>query len=351
MNDRTYKNIHADLDRLLDSQSKIKRLELTAHSKLAFFSDLHLGDGKGCDNIAHNEQILALALNYYKDAGFALVLAGDIEELWQFSLKSILHRYGNTIIHLLNAFGPQRLIRIFGNHDIRWHKKIDSNPLHVLDDTAYEAIHLDDWILVTHGHQGSRLTWLKILMRILLVRGFRLIEPTARRLGYGNISAPQSQIPRDREKAIYQWAKKNRRLVICGHTHRAIFASQHYIRWLEEQIRDIAAKLEDLPDGHPDSHALQELLLHYESEWRTEKKRGRDYAALEEDDTEVMPCYFNIGSGLYRRGITCIEIENGLIRLVKWSSENGTTAEKSRQLLWNERSLAELKNKIVKSMQ
>ncbi|MBN1559846.1 metallophosphoesterase family protein [candidate division KSB1 bacterium] len=342
-----YKDIHAGLDALLDN-SRVKQLALTPDSKFVLLSDLHLGNGKRCDNIANNEEVLALALQYYHKLGFSVILAGDVEDLWQFSLKSILGRYGDTIIERLNAFGPQRLMRIYGNHDIRWRK--NSNfPLKVMDDTAYEGIRLDDWIIITHGHQGCGARLLLVLLKTMLVRAFRLVEPLALALGWGNITAPQSQIPRDREKAIYKWAKKNRKLVICGHTHRAIFAARHYVRWLEEQIRDLAAKLQALPDDHPDIFELQKLLVNYESEWRTEKKRGRDYAALEENDAEVIPCYFNIGSALYRRGITCIEIENGVIRLVKWSSEKGIAVEKSRQLLWNECSLAELKTRIVQS--
>ena len=47
------------------------------------------------------------------------------------------------------------------------------------------------------------------------------------------------------------------------------------------------------------------------------------------------PCYFNAGCGLFREGITCIEIEEDEIRLAKWhhvprAANNVSIYEKDR---------------------
>ena len=48
-----------------------------------------------------------------------------------------------------------------------------------------------------------------------------------------------------------------------------------------------------------------------------ERLKAREIASIERDGNP-RPCYFNCGCGLYRDGITALEIENDQIRLVKW---------------------------------
>lgn len=61
---------------------------------------------------------------------------------------------------------------------------------------------------------------------------------------------------------------------------------------------------------------------------------------------EPLPCYFNTGSGLYRKGITNIEIKRDKIRLIKWKSDNSLSLEERRIKLWEDGSLSDFKEKI-----
>jgi len=79
--------------------------------------------------------------------------------------------------------------------------------------------------------------------------------------------------------------------------------------------------------------------LHYE------EKMLRNYNRVVKKGTPL-PCYFNTGCGLYKKGITNIEIEGDKIRLIKWQNDNSLTPEKRRKELWDEKSLSEIMKKI-----
>jgi len=71
-----------------DDEQNVKKLPLNINDKYALFSDLHLGDGGKVDNFFHNEETMRLALKYYKNSGYSIILLGDVEELWQFQQSS-----------------------------------------------------------------------------------------------------------------------------------------------------------------------------------------------------------------------------------------------------------------------
>jgi len=78
-------------------EQSIKKLPLNINDKYALFSDLHLGDGGKVDNFVHNEETMRLALKYYKNNGYSIILLGDVEELWQFNFIKIRNRYDKSI--------------------------------------------------------------------------------------------------------------------------------------------------------------------------------------------------------------------------------------------------------------
>ena len=90
-------------------------------------------------------------------------------------------------------------------------------------------------------------------------------------------------------------------------------------------------------------------MQHHKSELFTEQKCRRDYDYFEDNDGKPIPCYFNIGSGLYRQGFTCIEIEKGVIRLIKWSNEDGISELERRKKLWDELKISDLKESVISS--
>lgn len=210
----------------------VKQLPLDGASRYAIFSDLHLGDGGSSDNSAHNESTLQCALEHYQHSDYSVILAGDIEEFWQFDLAEIRERYDNTVYDAFQSLPPGRIHRVYGNHDLEWAGL--SDPTVREGDThrwATEVIRLGDHVLIAHGHQEGRLSGKNAWISRFAVRLFRYVEPFARWLGWGNKAATLSRVPKSRERTYYQWAKAAKVILICGHTHRAFFASRsHYDR-------------------------------------------------------------------------------------------------------------------------
>lgn len=302
----------------------------TADKKYVLMSDLHLGDGGDADDMRDNAETLTTALDHYKNEGYSLILLGDIEEFWQFDLEAIVKQYIDTIYMRMKDFGDDRIYRLFGNHDYEW--KAFEDPITNYPEEregASEALKLKDKkgipkIILLHGHQGSLESDKKSWSSRFWVRMFAKVENMAKWLGlYGHPSATKSQIAKDYERIFYEWAKKNKLIIICGHSHRAIFASLSYVDRLERQKKKLQEKVLGIRDSADDDgkkvkiNKIVKEIDDIHKKIMDERAKGRDI-----DPTETrrapLPCYFNTGCGLYTDGITCIEIDNGEIRLVEW---------------------------------
>jgi len=206
-----------------------------------------------------------------------------------------------------------------------------------------------DDILLVHGHQGDRVCDKYIWLSSFISRCLKSVVPFAKAFfNYENRSATKSQIPKSREKLYYNWAKENKAILICGHTHNAIFASRSYYWWLKEQI-EIKEKELEKKQCSKDKFKINKLSKKIEkqkSELLDEERRGRKYNRITAKGEEPLPCYFNTGCGLYRTGITNIEIEGDKIRLIKWKRNNSLLIEKRRKVLWKEESLSELRKEL-----
>jgi UDP-2,3-diacylglucosamine pyrophosphatase LpxH len=304
----------------------------TAGQKYVMMSDIHLGDGGPADDLHHNERVLLDVLCHYSRAGYTLLLLGDIEEFWQFDLEAIVRRYNDSVYAALREFGDQRAYRIFGNHDREW-GGLEDPARQDGKKTLYaaEAIKLKDSggsirFLLVHGHQGSidadKLAW----MSRFFVRLFKLVEPAAKWLGlYGDPSATKSQIPGDYERTMYAWAKAHQVILICGHTHRAIFASKSYAERLLDRIT--ALRSENVAGRAPREIVRQNIddIVELRGQLRDEEKKGRVIEPVERVG-EPLPCYFNTGCATYTNGITAIEISDSEIGLVKWNKNNSGPA-------------------------
>ena len=299
-------------------------LPLDGNNKYAVMSDVHLGDGGQADNFHHNEQALMTSLKYYRDKNYSLVLLGDIEDLWQFDLEKILDRYGSSIYKLIRTFPPGQVHRVFGNHDSEWGAPPDpirNEPgksqgapegLKLVDGTGKPCIFL------VHGYQGTTESDKYAWISRFAVRALAPVEWIGRLVGIegaANPSSPDSQVPDNFEVIRYSWAKKKRLLLICGHSHRAMFASKPWSTYLREQIARLNAQIQTAP-GIPETEKLYAELILRNDQLREERERGRDVEPL---DSQPKPCYFNTGCCVYAKGPTCIELESGQIRLVKWT--------------------------------
>jgi UDP-2,3-diacylglucosamine pyrophosphatase LpxH len=300
----------------------------TKGRKYAILSDIHLGDGRDADDFHGNEPVLLAALDHYRDQGYALILLGDIEELWQFDLWPIVERYGSTIYAKVREFGDERVYRVFGNHDHEWGGYEDPTKASSKQPgLADEVLKLKDGngdqrLLLVHGHQGSIESDKYAWFSRFFVRLFKGIEPIAKLSGlYGHSSATKSQVTKDYERTLYAWAKRNRVILICGHSHRAIFASKSYADMLLDKIAELRAENTMSRTRKSTRRDIYRKIARLEKQWEDEKEKGR---VIEPPDpgAEPLPCYFNCGCGLYTDGITTIEIADDEIKLVKWGRDD-----------------------------
>ncbi len=258
-------------------------------AKIIIFSDQHKGNGTWADDFKACSKNYCAALNQYNSQGYTLINMGDSEELWKFRMNDIVKVHHETFVAEA-AFHPNRYIKTFGNHDITWKNKLDVSmhfkdyfkmPLPVYEGIVLRHQHkktnLD--ILLTHGHQGDRMsdnnalsTWLVAHIWMPVQRYLR-INPNSPRTDFN--------LRNQHNKMMYEWsaAQKNL-LLITGHTHQPVFASGKYFNHPSNNI----------PTGLPgEAHK---------------------------------PTYFNSGCCCLNDGdITGIEIADGFIRLIKWYDE------------------------------
>lgn len=252
------------------------RLPLGDRSKYILFSDCHRGTGTGNDDFLKNQHLYFAALQYYYKQNFTYIELGDGDELWENrSFDRILEIHSNAFWLLSQFYYQKRLYFIYGNHDM-----VKQNPaFSALKCNAYycdakrcylplfpnltfqSGIILSDKnhkkdIYLTHGHQADFLnSTLWKSSRFLVRYIWRPLE----RIGFSNpTSAARNHTKKQKiEERLTRWAKAENHILITGHTHRPMLG------------------------------------------------------------TKESP-YFNTGSCVHPRCITCIEIEHRCLTLVKW---------------------------------
>lgn len=277
-------------------------LPLMNNSKYVIFSDCHRGTGSVNDNFLKNEFIFQAALKYYYNLDFTYIELGDGDELWENRLfEPIKEMHAETFELMSKYYNSDRFYSVYGNHDIVKRNKVNSDKFCTLyyceksfcrknlfsGITFYPGIILDDCdgkknIYLTHGHQADFMNSTMWPLSRFLVRyvwrPFELLgipDPTS--------AAKNNTRKSKTEQCLSNWAKKNNRLLITGHTHRPVM-------------------------GDKDSP------------------------------------YFNTGSCVSPCGITCIEIEQRCIRLIKWflNTDSNLTVSVKKSRLGSEISIDKL---------
>ncbi len=264
--------------RLSEVFASAKTIPFTSEDRIVFFCDVHRGDNSWADEFARNELIYSYALQHYYDAGFTYIEVGDGDELMKFHHVETIRIAHEPVYRQLQKFHQEgRLHYIHGNHDIEYGNPHSlTNQLNQLfnpytedteilfnDFTVHEGlrlVHQESGVefFVTHGHQGE--LWSDTFAGVSSIFLYRLWRPL-QLLGFQDPTSIAKN-PRQRQKVELQlidWVSKHQQPLICGHTHDERF-----------------------PNG------------------------------------DQQPPYFNIGSCVHPRWITCIEITNGQIALVRW---------------------------------
>lgn len=247
-------------------------------SKFIIMSDCHRGDGSASDDFSKNEDLFYTALKTYYKNNFTYIEIGDGDELWENrKIESIINAHSG-VYHLLSKYHrKERLYFIYGNHDIvkknlkstlnhlnKYNKNYDY-PIWFNNIKFHEGLVLNDRatnnkILLVHGHQVDYFNnKLWWLARFLV----RYLWKPLELIGIQDTTRTCKVYEKKElvDRRLTKWVIKEKQMLIAGHTHRPMFP-------------------------------------------------------------EIgLPAYFNDGSCVDPSGITGIEIENGYIRLVKWSYE------------------------------
>ena len=245
---------------------------------MVFFSDVHRGNNSWADEFAKNQIIYSYALQHYYDAGYTYVEVGDGDELWKFKDIRTIRIAHEHIYRMLQKFHRNgRFYYIFGNHDMDYRNPVvvDTRLNHhfgwiekekdeiLFDDfTVYEGVvfqHVESGtdLFVVHGHQGELFNdQIHWLSKIFLRRLWRPLQLMGMQ---DPTSVSQNAYQRRKvELQLMNWVAEHQQPLICGHTHQERFPQR--------------------------------------------------------DE----PAYFNIGSCIHPRWISCIEVTGGKISLVRW---------------------------------
>lgn len=268
------------LKRISEVFQSAEQISFNDSSRLVLMSDCHRGDGSWADNFSKNQNPYFAALNHYYNENYTYIEIGDGDELWENKKFSNIIQTHRDLFKLLSKFFKEnRLYMIFGNHDIvKKNDKFVKNYLYQYFDErekkylplfenikVHEGLVLryevtNDKILLLHGHQVDCLNdQLWILSRFLVRYLWRPLElfgvndPTSTAKNYEKKDIV--------EKSLTEWIKKEKHMLIAGHTHRPMFP-----------------------------------------------EKGK-------------PPYFNSGSCVHPRSITAIEISDGNIVLVEWNTK------------------------------
>lgn len=258
------------------------RLPLNYNTRYVLISDCHRGTGTSNDNFLKNQNLYSAALQHYYRAGYTYIELGDGDELWENrSMEQIIESHGDIFSLLSRFHACGRLYMLYGNHDIIKKEKryvarrcaayprcCGNNPhlarQPLLPDIRFHAgIILENAaaegarnIYLTHGHQADLFNSTLWRLSRFLVR--YLWKPLECFGVLDPTSAAKNYTRKEKtEQRLQQWAQQEGHILITGHTHRPTLSTE-------------------------DSN------------------------------------YYNSGSCVHPYSITCLEIEQMQIRLVKW---------------------------------
>lgn len=328
MSDRKYlasiaRGLEAALPRAVRHQWDVRT------DRIIVFSDLHRGQGDHADDFRRCAGTYRRALEFYFDAGYRLITLGDAEELWEGWPGKVVPTY-RELLDLENRFhaaGGGRFFKIWGNHDDLWQYSAQV-ARHLVP--IYPGLEVREGldvaltfggenlgrIFLVHGHQGTGSSdrWGGISRQFV-----RWVWRPVQRLFKISLNTPATdfEIRGKHDRAMYEWAAERGDLVlIAGHTHNPVFVSKPHLPTLERVHDSLSAT----PDGGATAAQLD-----LEISWA----RGEASSDGDDDHARHRSCYFNSGCCCFKNGdITGIEIADGEIRLVRWTTEDASPVER-----------------------
>ena len=285
--------------------------------KFVIVSDQHKGARDFADDFRLSESNYLAALDHYYKNEFTLISAGDCEELWENTPPQVIEKNRLVLLEEAKFLVGDRYYRLYGNHDLEWKydfprnlflKPIFGEKLRLMEGVLLKTDYNNKSysILITHGHQGDQKsdgnpfsTW---VVAAIWTPIQRFLEISI------NTTSDSYELVDKHNIMMYEWSATQKDLLfISGHTHKPVFASLDHIEKLNHQLK-LAEESNNIELA---DQIRQEL-----------KNRRIEYAGKQFHKTMTRPSYFNTGCCCFADGdITCIEIEDGAIRLVKWQTE------------------------------
>jgi predicted phosphodiesterase len=259
---------------------------------------------------------------------------GDCEELWENTVMAVSKAQKPSFEKEKKFIPNNAFIKIIGNHDLYW-KNDPFAPLMLkeiygINVPVYEGVLLQTIInnelvniFCTHGHQGDAVSDGNWFSKFFVSK---IWAPLQSLLNINpNTPAYDSNLKTQHNSIMYEWsAQQKNMLLITGHTHQPVFESLTHIERLYRQLL-FARQVKD---------EAMVTSLQKEIEFRKFQ-----YDHVSEDYLNLVPTYFNSGCCCFSDGvITGIEIAEGSLRLIKWS----TKLERVERTLLEETPLSEL---------
>jgi UDP-2,3-diacylglucosamine pyrophosphatase LpxH len=292
-------------------------IKLSRRDRLVVFSDLHVGNRRRGDDFLKNAELFMNVLErHYLARDFTLILNGDIEELLRYSPAEIEARWPDLYSLFGRFYDAGRFYKLVGNHDI-------ALPLYreyPFSEILIEGLKLRyrrDVLFLFHGHQAS-----SFQTRFSVLVGLTL-RYLARPLGIKNYSVSRSTLRKYRtERRVYSFSQADRIASLVGHTHRPLFESLSKVDSLRFRIEQLCRQYTTARSG--ERRRLSEDIQRHKGELEQIYRRKGELKSRRSiyNSKLLIPCLFNSGCCIGKRGITAIELQDGEIALVHWFDKN-----------------------------
>lgn len=288
-------------------------------NRFIIFSDQHKGRRNGADDFIQAEPNYLAALDHYYQEGYFFINLGDSEELWENSLWKVKKKNKATFEAEKKFMEMERSVKVFGNHDLFWDndpfawlqlRSIFKMKVKIYEGVVLKAVNTGYplTIFLTHGHQGDAQSDGNWFSKFFVAKIWAPLQSLLRI--NPNTPAYDAEKKTLHNSIMYEWSSTQQQLLlITGHTHQPVFGSLTHLEKLYRQFQ--------LAEKEKNAEQLEKLLDEI-------KKREKQFTAVALNYMDMHPTYFNTGCCCFSDGdITGIEISEGYIRLVKWTSKKG----------------------------
>ena len=305
-------------------------------AKLVVFSDHHKGARDGADDFQRCERAYMAALGYYLEEGHRLYVLGDVEELWENSPEEPLEAYAKALELEAEFHRQGRYERFWGNHDDYWEHTAHvekrlwryypqlkvREALKLRITSGGERLGL---LFLVHGHQGTaesqRFAWFsKLVVRYIW-------RPLQRRFGFSATTPATDWDLRARHnQALFSVGAlaPGKASADRGPYPQAGLRHEH-----PAEARPSAALRGAGGAGRRPGEVAHRPRQDRPAPLRAGLDRGDRAQHRARADADRAPCYFNTGCCSFPDGdVTGIEIDEGMVRLVRWPDDEGRALPK-----------------------